>query len=98
MRAIFFWRTTSAVDLEHLAERDGIRWGWRQIEQGARVWRVPGRTKPIPVLTDAPHPFDALPSLFVFSSRPSPLRSPVFVEEGLDAGQALAAWEKGDGR
>lgn len=82
MRALFFWRSTSAVDLEHLAERDGIRWRWRDVEPGEDRVLVMG----------------AAPKVTTFIRHRLLLLSNVrdaFVEKGLSHVDAVTAWRKG---
>ena len=85
MRAIFFWRTTSEVDLEHLAERDGIRWRWRDVEPGEERVLVMG---------DAPRVTTFFRHRLLLLSNVRPVAS-VFVEETLSAQVAVDAWRKG---
>lgn len=82
MRAIFFWRATSGVDLEHLAERDGVRWRWRDVEPDEERVLVMG---------DAP-------KVTTFVRRTLALGEamrPAFVEQGMSAADAIDAWRKG---
>ena len=82
MRALFFWRSTSVVDLEHLAERDGIRWRWRDVEPGEDRVLVMG----------------AAPKVTTFIRHRLLLLSNVheaFVEKGLSHVDAVTAWRKG---
>ena len=84
MRALFFWRSTSAVDLEPLAERDGIRWRWRDVEPGEDRVLVMGAAPK--VTTFIRHRLLLLSNVH---------EAFVFVEKGLSHVDAVTAWRKG---
>ena len=96
MSAVFLWRSTTPVDIDHIGERDGVRWGRLEGFNHLPAARVPERLAPIPVLS-APRTVSITRRLFAFYQVNARRIAHAFVEDGLDAETALAAYERGGG-